>query len=231
MRLHLNDLWVGHRAHCPLLEGVTACFEPGGMHVLLGVNGAGKTTLLRTLLGVQTPLSGHFFIKSGSEVIHPIDGKAWGRHVAFVPSMPPKHVGLTVSELLSLSGSSSEALSSHPQLKSWRNQRMSMLSDGQAQQVMVARAMLQSRHWLVLDEPTAFLDVRSQRHLWSMLTTHLKKGGSAMLATHDLRGVHRWFDQAPQGVVEASSIHIVTQSGLQPISASASLDDLESALV
>ena len=144
--------------------------------------------------------------------------------------MPPKHVGLTVAEVLSLSGPWEEAVSHHPQLEPWLNLRLSTLSDGQAQQVMVARAMLQSSHWLMLDEPTAFLDVRGQRHLWGMLTTHLNRGGSVMLATHDLRGVHRWVREAPEDVLQVSSIHQLTPSGLSPLAIDASLDELESAL-
>ena len=44
----------------------------------------------------------------------------------------------------------------HPRLQPWLTRRLSELSDGQKQQVMVARAMLQSQSWIVLDEPTAF---------------------------------------------------------------------------
>ena len=228
MNLVLNNVDVGHKH--PLSEAITTCFGAGGMHVLLGANGAGKTTLLRTMLGVQAPLGGQITLQSGNDIVDSKDTRSWGKHAAFVPSMPPKHVGLTVAEVLSLSGPRDEATSHHPQLKAWEDRRLSTLSDGQAQQVMVARAMLQSSHWLMLDEPTAFLDVRGQRHLWGMLTTHLNRGGSVMLATHDLRGVHRWVREAPEDVLKISSIHQLTPSGLSPLPIDASLDELESAL-
>ena len=228
MKLVLDKLEVGHKH--PLTEAITTSFGAGGMHVVLGENGAGKTTLLRTMLGVQAPLGGQITLQSGNDIVHSPDIRSWGKHVGFVPSMPPKHVGLTVAEVLSLSGPWEEAVSHHPQLEPWLNLRLSTLSDGQAQQVMVARAMLQSSHWLMLDEPTAFLDVRGQRHLWGMLTTHLNRGGSVMLATHDLRGVHRWVREAPEDVLQVSSIHQLTPSGLSPLAIDASLDELESAL-
>ena len=228
MKLVLDKLEVGHKH--PLTEAITTSFGAGGMHVVLGTNGAGKTTLLRTVLGVQAPLAGRITLDEGGGSLNANDPRAWGKHVAFVPSMPPKHVGLTVAEVLSLSGPWEEAVSHHPQLEPWLNQRLSTLSDGQAQQVMVARAMLQSSHWLMLDEPTAFLDVRGQRHLWGMLTTHLNRGGSVMLATHDLRGVHRWVREALEDVLKISSIHQLTPSGLSPLAIDASLDQLESAL-
>lgn len=228
MNLVLNDLQVGHKH--PLTKPLTMAFGAGGMHVVLGANGTGKTTLLRSVLGVQAPLAGHISLDRGEDKLRTNDPRVWGRHVAFVPSMPPKHVGLTVAEVLSLSGPWAQAVSHHPQLEPWLNQRLSTLSEGQAQQVMVARAMLQSNDWLMLDEPTAFLDVRGQRHLWDMLTTHLERGGSVMMATHDLRGVHRWMQKAPADVVEVSSIHVLSSSGLSLLASDSSLDALEAAL-
>ena len=228
MNLVLNNVNVGYKH--PLTGPLTMSFGAGGMHVVLGANGAGKTTLLRTVLGVQPPLAGHITLDEGAGTLDANDSRAWGKHVAFVPSMPPKHVGLTVAEVLSLSGSWEEAVSRHPQLEPWLNQRLSTLSDGQAQQVMVARAMLQSKHWLMLDEPTAFLDVRGQRHLWDMLTTHLGRGGSVMLATHDLRGVHRWMQGAPADVAAISSIQVLSADGLSSLATGASLDAMEEAL-
>ena len=63
-----------------------------------------------------------------------------------------------------------------------------------------------------------------------MLTTHLNRGGSVMMATHDLRGVHRWMQEAPVDVLEVSSIHVLSSSGLSPLAYDSSLDALEAAL-
>ena len=224
----LNDLQVGHKH--PLTSPLTKSFGAGGLHVVLGANGAGKTTLLRTVLGVQSPLQGEVVLHTETAAFRTNDVEAWGKHVAFVPSMPPKQVGLTVREVLALSGAWEEAVARHPQLEPWLDRRLSALSDGQGQQVMVARAMLQSSQWLMLDEPTAFLDIRGQRHLWEMLTKHLNRGGSVMMATHDLRGVHRWMHEAPADVTALSSIHRLSTHGLSPLATDTSLDALEAAL-
>ena len=109
MNLVLNNVNVGHKQ--PLTGPLTMSFGAGGMHVVLGANGAGKTTLLRTVLGVQAPLAGHITLDGGAGSLSANDPRARGKHVAFVPSMPPKHVGLTVVEVLSLSGSLEEAVS------------------------------------------------------------------------------------------------------------------------
>ena len=107
---------------------------------------------------------------------------------------------------------------------------MKQLSDGQKARIVFAKLAMDKPHLLMLDEPTAFLDVRGQRHLWGMLSTHLNRGGSVMMATHDLRGVHRWMQEAPAEVAAVSSIHVLSSSGLSPLATDASLDALEAAL-
>jgi ABC-type cobalamin/Fe3+-siderophores transport system ATPase subunit len=134
---------------------------------------------------------------------------------------------LTVEEVLELSGEARIAAERHPRLKPWLPLRFSHLSDGQAQQVMVARAMLQSSHWVVLDEPTAFLDVEGQRHLWDMLTDHVTSGGSAVMATHDLLGVTRWLHRANATLRESSSLHFLSKGHLEPLERNATLEELE----
>ena len=105
----------------------------------------------------------------------------------------------------------------HPRLQPWLTRRLSELSDGQKQQVMVARAMLQSQSWIVLDEPTAFLDVKGQADLWNMLTQHLEHGGSVLMATHDVRGVLRWA-QSNEHSRRSGSLGILRGDGLEDVS-------------
>ena len=104
----------------------------------------------------------------------------------------------------------------HPRLQPWLTRRLSELSDGQKQQVMVARAMLQSQSWIVLDEPTAFLDVKGQADLWDMLTQHLEHGGSVLMATHDLRGVLRWA-QSNEHARGSGSLSVLGRDGLESV--------------
>ena len=130
----------------------------------------------------------------------------------------PREVGLTVREVLQLSGSHEGAAMHHPRLQPWLTRRLSELSDGQKQQVMVARAMLQSQSWIVLDEPTAFLDVKGQADLWDMLTQHLEHGGSVLMATHDLRGVLRWAQSNEHARGSGSIEHPSLRDGLENVS-------------
>ncbi|MDA0939390.1 MAG: ABC transporter ATP-binding protein [Bacteroidetes bacterium] len=227
MNLKLQHAQIGHAGHPPLLELDSWFMEAGGLHVVLGSNGSGKSTLLRSILGIQPLLSGSVALEAGSRNWGAEDRANWVKHLAFVPSTPPQQVGLTVREVLELSGDANDAARLNPRLESWFNHRLSQLSDGQTQQVMVARAMLQSPHWVVLDEPTAFLDVAAQRDMWSMLSRHVDAGGSVLMATHDLRGVQRGLASVAQGVRSKSSISLLRNRAIQSIPVGASLEELE----
>jgi ABC-type cobalamin/Fe3+-siderophores transport system ATPase subunit len=227
MTMSFQNATVGHDPKTPLVTLPSLELKAGGLHVLLGPNGSGKSTLIRSVVGVHPLLEGDVFVRTESHRWRPSDRGWWRDHVALVPSTPPSQVGLTVEEVLELSGDASLAAKRHPRLKAWLPMRFSHLSDGQAQQVMVARAMLQSSHWVVLDEPTAFLDVEGQRQLWDMLTDHVTSGGSAVMATHDLLGVTRWLDRANATLRESSSLHFLSNGRLEPLELHATLVELE----
>ena len=135
-----------------------------------------------------------------------------------------------MKEVWALSGNPSEVEEWHPDLMGLAASKLSELSDGQAQQVMVARAMLQSNRWLVLDEPTAFLDVRAQRRLWSMLDVHLGRGGGVLMATHDLWGVERWSEAQSQATLTLSSLNVIRQGSLHELPLHSSKEDLSELL-
>lgn len=216
MNLSLHHLVLGHHPDHPLTSEFSAQFQQGGMHVILGGNGSGKTTLLRSVLGIQSVLSGTIGLDDGAKSLVVQQGGAWKKHMAYVASTPPREVGLTVREVLELSGSHEGAAKRYPRLMPWLNRRLSELSDGQKQQVMVARAMLQSQSWIVLDEPTAFLDVKGQADLWDMLTRHLEREGSVLMATHDVHGVLRWA-QSNEHSRGSGSLSVLGRDGLESV--------------
>jgi ABC-type cobalamin/Fe3+-siderophores transport system ATPase subunit len=171
-------------------------------------------------------LEGEVFLKDAQGgVLLPSDAN-WVRKMSYVPSKPPSQVGLKVQEVLALSGEVSRAADLHAALKPWLGQRMTELSDGQAQQVMVARAMLQTETWVMMDEPTAFLDVHAQRQLWSMLRVHLGGGGGVFLATHDLWGVERVMARLSKEELQRSSLSWIDGQELKPLDLTSSKDVL-----
>jgi len=176
----------------PAFQMVGGCVEFDGVHVfnhldlsidagsfvaLLGSNGSGKTTLVRALLGLQ-PLS------HGSVRIHgvPLERfRDWGR-IAFVPQRLPAATGVPISvgELVGSSrisprtrfrrGRASDRQASLAALETvgladrWHD-RVDTLSGGQQRRVLVARALVEGADTLVLDEPTAGVDLANQQRL------------------------------------------------------------------
>ena len=182
------------------------------MHVILGGNGTGKTTLLRSVLGIQAVLSGSICLNDGET--------RWQRRAR---SLEKAH-GLRGVHSASRSGVDcaggardvrrlGRGHGPSPCLKPWSKRPLSQLYK---QQVMVARAMLQSQSWIVLDEPTAFLDVKGQSDLWAMLTQHLEHGGSVLMATHDLRGVLHW-SQMHASLRSSGSLNILNAEDLENV--------------
>ena len=169
-------------------------------------------------------------MSDGNQELRPTDGATWTKSIAFVPSRPPQQVGLRVKEVWALSGDPSEVEAWHPDLMGLAASKLCELSDGQAQQVMVARAMLQSDRWLVLDEPTAFLDVQAQRRLWSMLDVHAGRGGGVLMATHDLWGVERWAQAQSKATLALSSLSMIQQGTLHALPLQSSKEDLSELL-
>ena len=116
--------------------------------------------------------------------------------MALVTSTPPRHAGITVRETLLLalraggrSGDTDgvEADMELAGISGWADRRLDTLSDGMAQRVMVARAAIQSRQVLILDEPTAFLDVIGKEDVLLQLNRLRARAVTVILSTHDLR--------------------------------------------
>ena len=189
--LMMQGCRLGYPGRTSLLDVMHWELRPRCLHVLFGPNGSGKSTLLRAMLGLHA-------LEEGAVTL---DGRDWQgvrrarggtAAMSLATAMPPRHVGLTVQEVLALSGEPNLACTWLPSLKGMLARRMSGLSDGQAQQVMVTRAMLQSDAWLLLDEPTAFMDYVTTKNVWSLVGQHVEGRGQALVATHDIHGLTQW---------------------------------------
>jgi len=172
--------------------------SPGGNLVILGRNGAGKSTLLRSLAGLLTPRSGQVSL-GGHEVGAMSPGRR-AEHMAFVASTPPRGSALTVGDVVGLAleaGSKSAGPSDvaaaleMADIADWIDVQLDALSDGMAQRVMMARAFNQAGSMVLLDEPTAFLDVVGRREVMHDLGKWCASGKSVVLATHDLEAVEQ----------------------------------------
>ncbi len=161
---------------------------PGGETVaLLGRNGAGKSSTLNLLLGLTPPTEGAVRLFGGAPELavrrgrvgamlqdgQPLSRVTVGELVTFVAGRYPDP--MPVSEALGLAG-----------LTDFANRRVDRLSGGQAQRVRFAVAIAGAPELLVLDEPTAALDVEARRVFWQSMRSYAARGHTVLFSTHYL---------------------------------------------
>jgi len=197
--LHTEALVIGH-VPVPLRAPIALHATPGTITAVLGNNGSGKTTLLRTLAGVLPAVSGRVLLHGKD--IHAWSGRERAREVAVVLAQRPRTGLMRAADVVWLGrlpwakGWGRDALGEervHDALRLTGSMPLAdrpfhELSDGEAQRILVARALAQEARLLLLDEPTAFLDISQRAMLMRMLQVIARERGlTVLLATHDLQ--------------------------------------------
>ncbi|MEI6950331.1 ABC transporter ATP-binding protein [Paraflavisolibacter sp. H34] len=202
--LHTHDLGIGYRAGNKGVKTLAAHLQlemdPGQLICLLGPNGAGKSTLIRTLAGLQPALAGTVAI--GGRALANLKPGERARLLSIVLTERVRSGNLNVSSII--------ALGRYPhtnwlgtlaprdrEMVQWAmdttgtaafaQRRLEQLSDGEAQKVMLARALAQDTPVIILDEPTAHLDLPNRVSLMRLLHQLARTTQKAvLLSTHDL---------------------------------------------
>ena len=172
----------------------------GKLVCLLGANGAGKSTLIKTLSGIQVPLSGQVFIED--KPISKLSPQELATKLSLVLTETVRSWNLDVYSLISLGrfpytgwlgNLSDEDLAiinfaiEAVNLLDFINRKVDELSDGEKQRVMLARALVQDTGLIILDEPTAHLDIPNRISLMGLLHTLSREQHKAILiSTHEL---------------------------------------------
>lgn len=168
------------------LADVDLRVERGQVIALLGPNGAGKSTVFELLLGLVRPTRGHVMVLD-----QPPGGPVRRRVGAMLQTAGlPEQV--TVRELVRLVGRSypaalplDEALR-RAGLASLATRIVTDLSGGERQRLQLAMAIVGAPEVLLLDEPTAAMDLASRRAFWDQARTSVRDGATILFATHDL---------------------------------------------
>ena len=197
--LILHQLSVGYSQR-HVLQNINATLHAGELVCLLGPNGAGKTTLLRTLAGLQKPQAGRVDI--GSDNLHQLAPSALAQRLAIVLTERIDVDHLQVYDLVALGRQphtgwmGTLSASDHTtvqyalaatHIEALAQRQVAQLSDGERQRVMIARALAQEPQILLLDEPTAFLDLPRRVEIMLLLRQLARDSGRAfLLSTHDL---------------------------------------------
>ena len=201
--LKTNNLAVGYRngkQQVTLLSGLNLSLERGKLVALLGQNGAGKSTLLRALTCDERPIDGN--IEANGKNLLDMPQRERSRLLGLVSTERIQAGALTVTELVGLGRQPHTGFLGRLDEEDHAIVRQSMadagiigkaneyvasLSDGERQKAMIARALAQQTPIIILDEPTAFLDVASRIETMRLLQTLAHERDKAvLLSSHDI---------------------------------------------
>src|SRR5450432_2112684 len=181
---------------------------PGELVALCGPNGAGKSTLLRLLLGLHVPSSG--VVRLGGVPVETLSRRQIARRAALLPQDAPIDLPLTVREAVALGRlphldrfqpeSADDAAAVARALEATDTAELfdrpvAELSGGERHRVHLARALAQEAPLLLLDEPTAGLDLAHQLQALDLLRATVDDGRGALVALHDLSLAARCCDR------------------------------------
>jgi len=195
--LETTALAVGYGGST-VVSGVSVTIRPGTLWSVLGPNGSGKSTLLRTVLGLLRPLQGE--VRLFGTPVGRWERRALARRLAWVPQSFDGDPGFTGLELVlmgraphqggwGLPGAKDLAVA-HAALAELgvgylAGRIVSRLSGGERRLLLVARALAQEPDLLLLDEPTAFLDLQHQAQVLERVRARVRAGMAAVAVLHD----------------------------------------------
>lgn len=192
--ISVQDLRKRYDTGTEALKGITLSVKEGDFFALLGPNGAGKTTLIGILSGLVPKTSGEASIFGHEIAREPSAAKI---NIGLVPQEPNYDFFDTVFNIIVNQAGyygipRQEAIARiEPLLKDlglWekRFEKGQALSGGMKRRLMIARALIHKPKLLILDEPTAGVDVELRRQMWTFLRRINKEGTTIVLTTHYL---------------------------------------------
>jgi iron complex transport system ATP-binding protein len=209
MRLEARTLSVRYPgAARPALDEVSIQVEPGTLHAVLGPNGSGKSTLMRALLGT-IPLAGGS-VRIDDRPLAAWSRRALARQVGAVTQHEPTVFPIRVRDLVAMGRyphlgplapeSAEDRAIVHEALArcdalDMADREVGTLSGGEHQRVRIARALAQEPRALILDEPTASLDIRHEMEILTLLRRSADQGLTVLLITHHLDLAARFSDR------------------------------------
>jgi iron complex transport system ATP-binding protein len=203
-----HDLGIGYSDRV-VGRGLDVGLEQGEVLALLGPNGSGKTTLLKTLLGILAPLAGAVLIDERPLASYSASERA--RRIAYVPQSHVPSFAFTVETVVLMGRTAHGNLFSAPSaadraiaqrtlerfgIAHLSERPYTMISGGERQLVLLARALAQEPRFIVLDEPTASLDFGNQGKVLREMRALAAAGHGVLFTTHDPNHALRAADRA-----------------------------------
>jgi iron complex transport system ATP-binding protein len=234
MTLAGRNLTIGYRDRV-VGRGIDVALAQGEVLALLGPNGGGKTTLLKTLLGILAPLGGEVAI--ADHALAELSIRERARQIAYVPQVHTPSFGFTVETVVLMGRTAHGGLFSRPSAKdravatqaldqfgiaALAQRPYTMISGGERQLVLLARALAQEPRFIVLDEPTASLDFGNQGKVMREIRALAGAGHGVLFTTHDPNHALRAADRAyllrdGQRIAEGRVGEVLTQAKLEAL--------------
>ncbi len=204
--LELKELTVGY-SNRAVLRNVALSFDPGKIFTIVGKNGCGKSTLMKTCAGLLPPKNGTVVL-DGQELSRCSDNER-ARMLSYL-SQSRNTPNITVERLMAHSrfphlGYPKKLREEDREIISWamqcmqvenyRGQSLTTLSGGERQRVYLAMQLAQNAPFLLLDEPTTYLDIEYQLMLMDLLAELKQQGKTIVMVLHDLEQALRYSDR------------------------------------
>ncbi|WP_292763168.1 ABC transporter ATP-binding protein [Microbacterium sp. UBA3486] len=219
------------------VDGVDLSIRRGEVVALLGPNGAGKTTTLDMLLGLTEPSSGTVRVL-GTTPQRATSSGSIGAVLQTGGLLGDLTVGETVRLIASLHGADAldrvDDVMARADLEHLARRRVSKCSGGEQQRVKFALAMVSDPDILVLDEPTAGMDVTARRRFWDVMRADADAGRTIVFATHYLEEAEQFARRTVvmhRGTVVADAPTALLRASLGERTVSATVDEDADALV
>jgi iron complex transport system ATP-binding protein len=174
------------------------------MTALIGPNGSGKSTLLRLFAGLWCPDTGEMLLDG--KAIHSLARKEMARRVAFVPQETQIDFAFTVGEILAMGryahrgrfspqsqvdDAAIDSAAAYCDITHLIGRAINTLSGGERQRVLIARSLVVEPEFILLDEPTANLDIHHALDVLRLCESLSRRGKTVIVATHDFNLVTR----------------------------------------
>lgn len=207
--IHACGVTFGYRPRQAVLHGVDLTAAAGRFLCILGPNGSGKSTLLRCLLGQLRPQRGSIVIDG--KALHKYSARNLAKLLAYVPQFPQSAFAFNVREIVLMGrfahagalGMAARQDVAVAQLamemtdtQAFADRTLEELSGGEAQRVMIARALAQQPSVMLLDEPTSHLDIKAQLHIYRMMQRLAHDWQMAVICvSHDINMASHFADE------------------------------------
>ncbi len=231
MKLQVRDLRFAYQSQ-PVLNQIVLEVETGDFVSIVGPNGSGKSTLLRCIDNILKPKTGTILIDGQN--IAALSGTILAQNIAYVPQSEGGGFPANVFETVLMGRKphvawspgrndlqKTAAVIEQLGLEELALRDLSQLSGGQRQKVFIGRALAQETDLLLLDEPTANLDLKHQLEVLELLKKQTRKGIAVVVAIHDLNLAARYSNKVIMlregAIFAAGGTEVLNQENIEKV--------------